>query len=111
MNFSEIMAADIKGARAELTALREKFMTAAHELPGLQALVMDLQHHGIALAAYLSSIEATAAAGRMVGNLEPSTRQEAVETLPLFLPAAGPPAAALLRSLHRAGDHTLDPES
>lgn len=109
MNFSAAMAKDIAGVRHELAAIRGLASEMGHDHPALLIKCTAIMQRGIALAAHVNSIEVIASAGRMLGAVEHEEPQKPVGDLPLFAGVERSPLE-LLASLHRAGDHTLDPE-
>lgn len=114
MNLSTLLKTDVDGIRAELAAVREMVSAIGHDVPALSGRATGILQRFCSIACHVTSMETIAGAGRITGSLEALPKQERAESLPLFAaasapPPSAPPSLALLQSLHRAGDHTLDP--
>ena len=113
MNLADALAADLAGILSDLGEMREIAVAMGHLAPHLANKATDLMQRGMSATARVNGMKATVAAARMIGAMEPKTVPVPVEDLPLFAPRDVPPVnlPAVLRSLHRANDHSLDPDS
>jgi len=107
----------VKSAVGDMGEIRGKLSELEHSLPHVHRWTGDIRQIMMTLATRLTSLTVVAAKEVMIGNVEPATKQDRTEEMPLFAgiklvtSAAVPPdRMLLLRSLHRAGDHTLDEE-
>lgn len=104
------MRADLACIRAELALLEELPSPAVSRITGNIRVIM------LSLASRINELSVHQAARRMVGEEPALVRAAPVEELPIFAAAdkalTAPEVARLkqLQSLHRAGDHSLDPE-
>lgn len=109
---SDKIKAVLQGLRAEMDGVREICVNTGHRHPAAVAAMSDVVLRQMSMEAYLKSLEAIVAAERMTQRLEPVTTQMAVQNLPLFegLERSHPTRehTRMMRTLHRAGDHTLD---
>lgn len=111
----------IKGIRSEVGAIGEDLTRLGHRVPAACPVINDIKLRLTALMTYVRSLETTVAARRQAGKEEAKTRQDKPEEyeLPLTSGAPAQPAPLLpgylrrqmIRTLHAAGDHTLDDES
>lgn len=117
--------AGIAATREAMAGVRGELRTLEREWPGLQSRTAELRRHLMALACAVTEVDQGVAVLRMTGGL-PGVKMRSelrTEELELFVLQRVKPVnerwdghahldgdAALLRSLHRAGDHSYDPD-
>ncbi|HRJ11588.1 MAG TPA: hypothetical protein PK490_12295 [Prosthecobacter sp.] len=87
--------------RARLASMRVIIGELEDMLPAARELLASLRVEMCCLATDINALDTTCGALRMTGQQPPLQPQDPVESTA---------HKAMLRSLHRAGDHTLDPE-
>lgn len=126
MNLTEALEADLVGLAQEIDSMREIAKAMGHLVPALALRATDLLQHGHAAMARVRGIRTTIAAQRMCGEMEAKAQPPVIAEMPLFAPRvplgivegfnddeakARQQRDAFFRSLHAAGDHTLDAET
>lgn len=114
-NLRDQVERDLEGAIAEHDNVRAVLKRIDKQAPELAGLTLEIRHCLMAMNARYIGIRTTLGAHTMCGTLEARTAQEPVAGLPLFVMATREDCEAaarrrILPSLHRAGDHTLDPD-
>ena len=121
MTLKDELDAVVKSAISDMGEIREQLTELEHAMPGACGRTANIRQIMMTLATRLTGIKVIAAKEVMCGNEEPATKQECTEDLELFANAPRndgslkpyrplPYHSAMLESLHRAGDHTLDDE-
>lgn len=132
MTLKDELDAVVKSAVSDMGEIRAQLTALEHAMPGVCGRTGNIRQIMMTLTTRLTGIKVIAAKEVMCGNEEPATKQERLEDLELFagvmapmpLPEITPKdlqcvmrhssqargQAALLNSLHRAGDHSLDTE-
>jgi hypothetical protein len=95
--------------RARLSSMRVTVGELEELFPGAHRLLSALRVDMACLASEINALDATCGALRMTGQAAPLIEQRPVHETPLFAPQPTL-SEAQMRSLHRAGDHTLDRE-
>lgn len=80
-----------------LGRMRETIKRLTDAAPSVLTLTLELRHEMIELTSRVTAMQCTQAAQRMTGEAPPLTQTSRIDDTTLFL-----------KSLHRAGDHTLD---
>lgn len=115
MNLSDAFKASFAGIREECGLVREDATAIGHAVPGMSGRCTAIMQRCITILAHVNHLEAMAGEARMAGKLEPGVPQNPVGEMPLFATTSPAVASAvddchrqMIRTLHRAGDHTLD---
>lgn len=111
MTLSDDVKRIAKGIRDEMDGIRAIARQVGHRHQETTDKMSDIVLRQMSINAYLSELEVVVAAQRMTGGLEPTTPQEPVSALELFShvkPLSDAEQQSMARSLHRAGDHSLD---
>jgi hypothetical protein len=111
----EAMRDDMALMRAELTKLEG--LVEVLRIPAVTRVTTNVRVTMIDLAARITELESNEAARRMCGEVPALVPQKPVDELPMFARATrdghvltADQIEAMQLSLHRAGDHTLDPD-
>jgi len=123
MSLENRMDTEEAAVTACLERLRAKVTRLEQAVPTLIPLTLAVRHEMIDLLSHVRALRTTHAAARMVGLEAPLAQQAPIEELPIFnhghvltahdvqrMNERPGNASAFLQSLHRAGDHSLDPE-
>ena len=103
----------IAGIRGEVGLIGEDLTRLGHRVPAACPVITDIKLRLTALMTYVRSLETTVAARRQAGKEEAKPKQEKPEYYELPLTSGRAEISEqqrkqMLRTLHRAGDHTLD---
>lgn len=115
MTLKDEIDAAVKSAISDMGEIRAELSALEHAIPVACGRTQNIRHIMMTLATRLQGIKVIAGKEVMVGNEDPATRQERTEDMELFaartLLVSKTADPALLASLHRAGDHTLDDDT
>ena len=108
----------IAGLRSEVGAIGEDLTRMGHLYPVMCPVINDIKQRLMAMTTHVKSLEALVEARRVAGKEKPKTKQDrpADYELMQFAARASAPAMTketrqqMLRTLHAAGDHSLDDE-
>lgn len=107
------------GRRKELEAIRLAASAIGHALPAAVGRATTIMQCCCGVASYVTSAEIITRVAQRADGMPVNAPQAPVEETPLFAMASAtavkpfvePDPLRALASLHRAGDHSLDPES
>ena len=106
----------IAGIRGEVALIGEDLTRLGHRVPAACPVITDIKLRLTALMTQVRSLETTVAARRQAGKEEAKPKQEKPEHYELPLTSGRGVGVSeqqrkqMLRTLHAAGDHTLDDE-